>query len=811
MTAEPHATRSTYAGIFFVSLATLMYEILLTRVFSVTMLYHFAFVALSLAMFGMTAGALIVYLAPRAFEGARLRPRLALAAVAFPLAIIFSFLTQLSIPFRVHPSIVAIYAIGLTYVVVAVPFVVSGIAICLALTGFPSRVSRLYAADLAGAALGCVLLIVVLDYSDAATTALWVTVLAAIGGVAFARDTDSRALRGTAWACVLLFGAAAVGHTVLVWKEFPVFRILYVKGSFEARPLYEKWNSYSRVRVNGDARADVLPQGWGLSRALPEHLRVRQLQMDIDVAAGTVITGFDGDLTRLEHLKYDVTNLGYEVRPTPRALVVGAGGGRDVLSALVFGATSVTAVEINKDIIRTVNGRFGDFSGHLDRDPRVRFVNDEARSFIARSTDRFDSIQISLIDTWAATAAGAFVLSENSLYTVDAWQTFLRHLSDDGLLSVSRWYFRDRPGEMYRTTTLATESLKTIGVTNPRDHLVIVRNMRLANRPETPDGVGTLLVSRRPFTAAELDRVQAVADRLGFEVVFSARVATDDTFVRLTTPAGLEAFLDAYPINIAAPTDNSPFFFNMLRLRDVFSFALLDFGKQAHNMKAVATLAILLATVTILTAVCILLPLWVSTRRGQLEGAKPLLTFFVAIGLGFMLIETSQMQRLIIALGHPTYGLSVVLFALLLSSGMGSYLTAGIGVERAGVVGARRLVILLVVLANFGLVTPAIVRWSEPATTAVRILVAVLILAPAGLLMGMAFPLGMKLSQRGSQGLMPWLWGLNGAASVLASVLSVCIALTWSISAAFWAGWVCYLGAALAFVMAAGRAEKVSR
>jgi predicted membrane-bound spermidine synthase len=185
----------------------------------------------------------------------------------------------------------------------------------------------------------------------------------------------------------------------------------------------------------------------------------------------------------------------------------------------------------------------------------------------------------------------------------------------------------------------------------------------------------------------------------------------------------------------------------------------------------------------------------------------PLLAFFVAIGLGFMLIETSQMQRLIIALGHPTYGLSVVLFALLLSSGLGSFMTAGVTPDGAPAAGVRRLVTLLGVLALFGLVTPAIVRWSEPATTPMRILVAVAILAPAGVLMGMAFPLGMRLSQRRAQRLTPWLWGLNGAASVLASVLSVCIALTWSISAAFWTGWMCYAAAAGAFAVAARRAE----
>jgi hypothetical protein len=770
-----------------------MYEILLTRIFSVTMLYHFAFVALSLAMFGMTAGALAVYLLPRVFTPAALRDRLALAAVAFPIAIVLSFLTQLSIPFRVHPSIVAIYAIVLTYAVIAVPFVVSGIAVCLVLTGFPARVSRLYAADLAGAALGCVLLIGVLDYSDGPTAVLWVAALAAVGAVLLAWDRPSRLLRRTAVATLIVVGVAAQAHTLLVWRGFPVFRILYIKGSFEARPLYEKWNSYSRVRVNGDPDAQVIPQGWGLSPTLPPSERVRQLQMDIDVAAGTVMTGYDGSPAALEHLKYDVTNIGYAVRPNGRALVIGAGGGRDVLSALAFGAKSVTAVEINKDIIRTVNGRFGDFTGHLDRDPRMQFVNDEARSYIARAQDRFDSIQISLIDTWAATAAGAFVLSENSIYTVEAWTTFLSHLTDDGLLSVSRWYFRDRPGEMYRTTTLAVEALRRVGIQDPRQHLVIVRNMRLANRrAEIPDGVGTLLVSRRPFTPAEIDRLTAESVRLDFDVPFSPRAAADETFVRLTTTEGLDRFLAEYPINITAPTDNSPFFFNMLRLRDVVRPELLDFGKQSHNMKAVATLAILLATVTLLTALCILLPLWLTRDRQALAGAGPLFLFFIAIGLGFMLIETSQMQRLIIALGHPTYGLSVVLFALLLSSGLGSFLTANVEVDAAPRAARLRLIVLVAVLGVFGVITPAIVRWSEPLTTSIRIVAAVVVLFPAGLMMGMAFPIGMKLAAGRARDLTPWFWGLNGAASVLASVLSVCIALTWSISAAFWTGWACY-------------------
>jgi predicted membrane-bound spermidine synthase len=777
-----------------------MYEILLTRIFSVTMMYHFAFVALSLAMFGMTAGALIVYLAPRVFRPESLASRLSAAAVLLPIAMVLSFLTQLSIPFRFHPSVVAIYAVVLSYSVIAVPFVVSGVVVCLTLTGYASRVSRLYAADLIGAALGCLLLIPVLDYSDGPTAVLWVAVLAGLGGIAYAWSAPRRVRTAAVVTTVLLVGAAA-GNTILVWRQFPVFRILYIKGSFEARPLYEKWNAYSRVRVNGNAAAEVAPQGWGLSTTLPADIRVHQLQMDIDVIAGTVMTGYHGDPREIQHLRYDATNLAYHVRPAPRTLIIGAGGGRDVLSALAFGSPSVHAVEINKDIIRTVNGRFGDFTGHLDRDPRVHFVNDEARSYIARSAENFDLIQISLIDTWAATAAGAFVLSENAIYTTEAWTSFLRHLSPSGVLSVSRWYSSDSPAEMYRTFTLAVEALRRTGVQDPASHIVIVRNMSPANRPGTPDGVGTLLVSRGPFSPQDIDTIERVARDLRFDVMFTPRASRDDVFTRLAS-SGAAAFISSYPLNIVAPTDDSPFFFNMLRLADVLRLGPVAASKQSNNLIAVFTLGILLVTVIVLTGLCILVPLW-WTQRTPPRGSAWLLMFFAAIGLGFMLVETSQMQRLIIALGHPTYALSVVLFGLLLSSGIGSYFTRGVRDDRLVAAGTMRLIVLVIVLAIFGAITPSVVRATAAGSTPVRVSAALLLLFPAGLLMGMAFPFGMRIASARALSLTPWLWGMNGAASVFASVAAVCIALTWSISSAFWCGWLAYVAALVAFRQAA--------
>lgn len=807
-------TRHTYGGVFLVALATLMYEILLTRIFSVTMWYHFAFVAISIAMFGMSVGALTVFLRPAVFTSARTHELLARTAVVFPWALVLSFLTQCSIPFLVHPSVVALYAIVFTYAVITVPFLVSGICICLALTRFTASVSRVYAADLAGAATGCVLVVFVLGVTDAATSVFVVASFAGVGSILLAADSASRAVKRLAIVTTVLLGLFSAVHTVFVWNQFPVLRILYIKGQLEARPMYEKWNSYSRVRVNGNPDVPEAPYTWGLSQVYPADRTVKQLHMDIDVSAGTVMTRFDGSFDTLEHLKFDATNVGYYIRPDADVLVVGTGGGRDILSALAFGAKSVVGVELNRDIIATVNQRFGDFTGHLDRNPRVRFVNDEARSYIARERRGYDFIQISLIDTWAATAAGAFVLSENSLYTTDAWRVFLSHLTDRGLVSVSRWYAEAQPAEAYRLVALAAESLKQAGVENPRNNIVLIANLAVQRRRGTAQGVGnigvgTILVGRKPFATGDMDRLEEVSRQQGFTVVLSPRSALNETFARIASGRELDAFADSFPVNIAAPTDDSPFFFHVLRLRDMFRWNALPPSARTQNTQAIFVLGALLGTVLLLTVLCILVPLRLTANRAALTGNGALLAFFAAIGVGFMLVETSQLQRLIIVLGHPTYALSVVLFSLLLSSGIGSYLTDGVDPERAPQAGLLRLGVLIGILAVFGVATPALVRAFEDAATPVRITVAVAILMPIGLFMGMAFPLGMKLAARRAPALTPWLWGANGATSVLASVLTVAISLTWTISAAFWVGFACYGLAAGAYWMASRAAAPI--
>jgi hypothetical protein len=804
MNATAVVERRSYAGLFMVTLATLMYEILLTRIFSVTMWYHFAFMAVSVAMFGMTVGAVAVYVRPNYFTHQRAKYHVALSSLLFAIAIVVSFLTHLAIPVLLPELNWSLYLVA-TYVVISVPFIFSGICVCLALTKFPNHVSKLYAADLSGAALGCIILVGVLNVTDGPTAVITVAFLGCLGAVCFS-GTTFKNLMIAALVCAVIFGGFAALNTALTAKQSPLIRLTWFKGARRAgRPIYEKWNAFSYIQIFGDPTTKSVPWGVGISPTYPiNERRIGQLLLFIDAGAGTVLTAFDGDLNDIEHLKFDLRNLVHYIRQDARVLVIGTGGGRDILSALAFDQKSVVGVEVNRDVLTAVNDRFGDFTGHLDTNPRVTFVCDEARSYIARSTDRFDIIQASMIDTWAATAAGAYVLTENSLYTVEAWTTFLRHLTPDGILTFSRWYFEDLPGEIYRLISLARTSLAHLDVESPRSHIAVLR-FKDPRSTQPDQSLGTILVSRAPLSGDDLDTVEAVAQAMQFEIVLSPRVALDPTCAILASGKDIDAFAQTFPINITAPTDDMPFFFHMLRIRDVFGRTPSQ-GATSFNMRAVSVLGTLLIVVVALTILCIIVPLMLTKRIVSLRRAMPFLMLFSGIGLGFMLIEISQMQRLIIFLGHPTYGLTVVLFSLLVASGIGSYATHTVAdtlVKRSALV---RLSLLLAVLICFGFATPYAMRALQGATTPVRICAAVAMLFPLGFLMGMPFPLGMKLASATSASLTPWLWGINGAMSVCGSVLAVVISMNWGIATSFRTGILCYAASFVA-ILWQGRAK----
>jgi hypothetical protein len=784
-----------------------MYEILLTRIFSVTMWYHFAFVAVSVALFGMTVGALIVHLLPHRFPVELTKERLFQASLLFGVSIVLSFVTQLAIPFDPEWSLLAVYSIAFTYLVISVPFIFSGIVVSLTLTRFAHRVSRLYAVDLVGAALGTVTLIWLLDQlEDGPSAVLAIAALTAVGAVFFAVDAGRSHGVQVAVIAVAALTWMAGGNALLAQNGHPVLRLRWVKGRAEEVAPFERWNAFSRIRVTGDMTVLSPPLGWGMSPTYKDETGVRQLSLDIDAGAVTVLTAYDGDREGIQFLRYDVTNLVHYIRPNARVFVIGSGGGRDVLAALAFNQPSVTAVELNGDILDVVNGKFGDFTGHLDRQPGVTFVNDEARSYLARSQEKFDILQISLVDTWAATAAGAFALSENSLYTVEAWENFIEHLTDRGVLSVSRWYALQTPLEAYRMTSLAAEALRRTGVERPQDHLMLIRSSSF-NPYYGFVAVGTILVSQEPFTDADVAQMRRVAQTLQFDVVLApGGTGSEPTFAAIAEAQDPNKVPLGVPADISPPTDDRPFFFQMVRFRDLFDTSLYSAGLQSLTRPVLVLFSLALAAIG-LTALCILFPLLRTTSRNALRGSFPMVAFFASIGMGFMLLEISQMQRLIIFLGHPTYALSVVLFTLLLASGLGSLASERLVNPRLRPSLLWPLVVLLAVLIATGILTPEVISRFDASTTTVRILAAALILAPMGLVMGMPFPIGMMVASLRPDSPTVFFWGINGATSVCASVLAVAIALGWGISASFWVGCLSYVAAAaaLSLVVARGR------
>lgn len=802
----PRAGVAAFAGLFLTTFSTLMYEVLLTRIFSVTMWYHFAFVAVSVALFGMTAGALMVHLFPRWFEGRWLRDGLAACSLLFSLTIVASFLLHLQLPVDPKWTLEGVSSAALTYAIIAVPFTFSGVVVCLTLTRFSRQVSGLYAADLAGAALGAIALVWLLDVlEDGPSAVLAVGAFAAAGAACYAAGAGWRrvALPAAAIAVAVLAGLAAA-NAYAARHEEAFLRIVHVKGADEGRPLFETWNAFSRIRVTGDPDALSQVSASGASGDPPV---LRRLGMTIDATAGTTLTSYNGDPASVAFLQDDIVSLAHHLRPDSRVLIIGVGGGFEVLLSLSAGQPSITAVEMNGAILDALNGRFGDFTGHLDQQPGVHFVNDEGRAFVERSDERYDILQIPFTDTWAATGAGAFALSENGLYTVEAWETFLDHLSDHGVLTVTRWYLSDAPIEAYRLTALAAEALRRSGVADPRAHIMLVKS-----RDSLPGvAVANILVSRQPFPASDIAAVEQISDDHSWEAMLApGRTGSNPHFAEIVDAKDVASVDVGLPVDIRPPTDDRPFFFQMVGFDDLFDTSLYG-GLNDYLARPVLVLFSLSVAVLGLTALCIVLPLVLTSRRIAIVRSLPLLVFFCAIGLGFLLIEIAEMQRLILFLGHPTYGLSVVLFSLLLFSGIGSLAS-----ERAVSIGANPgvrpsalwpVAALLTVLLAFAFVTPAAIDALRGEATPLRIASAVGLLAPMAFLMGMPFPLGMKVAALRPEAPTAFFWGINGATSVCASVLGVAISMGWGISMAFWAGCLAYAVAGTALGLAVLRAR----
>ena len=785
------------SGLFLICMCVLMLQITETRLLSVMTWYYLAFFAISMAMFGMTAGSLFVYFKAHLFPPERLLEHLSWIGIAFAIAVVASTLSMVTSVLLSGLASDMMVLLWLKLIVsILPPYVFAGMAISLALTRSPWPVGIVYGVDLVGAATGCLLVLGLMTWMDGVSALLAVGAIGAVGAACFraawrhARGTTIRESAVSRWivlrhpiALAILFAVVAGFNASIHPRGLaPVL----VKDELETTlPAAQQWNSFSRVRADEETIGS--PAMWGPSDRMPA-VDVPQRMLKIDGSAGTALYRFKGDLAAVDFLKYDVTNLAYTIRNKGRSAVIGVGGGRDMLSAHLFGFDDVTGVELNPIFIAWLTSRFRDYN-HLADLPGTRFFVDEARSWFARTTERFDLIEMSLIDTWAATAAGAFSLSENGLYTIQGWQHFLDALKPNGVFTVSRWYNPRNITETGRLLSLASAALRARGIANSESHIFLAAAPQLA----------TIIVGNAPLTADELSGLHEATARLGFTELVSPDREVASPVLRQVLQARsteqIELLTHQYHIDFTAPTDDRPFFFNQLILTDLASISSAQAAKDGvirGNLEATKTIGIIVLLSAILVLVTMILPSLPAVRRANASLAWLGTLYFALIGFGFMFIEIGIIQRVSLFLGHPVYGLAIGLFSIILSTGIGSLISERLKLDApARLLGWAVLLALFVVLLAFWF--PALVNEFEGRALMVRILVALVAIVPSGLLMGFGFPTGMRLVNAIDTRPTPWFWAINGAAGVLAASVAVATSIAFSINASLWIGAACYL------------------
>ncbi len=737
-----------------VTAAALALQILLTRIFSSVLAYHFSFLAISLSLLGTGAGALAVYIWPHWFAKESNRELGKWSAwFALSLALLPLLLVQLDLAMAGKMDSGFIFRFAVACALASIPPFLSGVVVALAITRFSSSIGIVYAADLIGAGIGALLAVPVLWLGPAPNLVVGLALVAAAAAILYSQDGVVRRFAGAA--AVTSIALLILGSTT---------SILYLDPGHSGRqgePVGEHWTPLTR--------------SFGYASERSKDFAF--LLYDRAYAPVPIVRG--DQLPTWEILRTGPQSIGYELTGPGHALIIGGGGGRDIYTALSLGQT-VDVIELNEGIRMVVDGDLGHLSGRPYSRANVSTVIGDGRSALASRDTLYDQIHLGFTDTLSANAAQGFALAENNLYTVEAFQEYLDHLKPKGILNVSRLY--ELVGtEALRVAVLAQASLEARGIDNPRDHMVVIKGRDFLGPPS-----GTVLLRLEPYTAEELALIERLAKARGQGVVYGPRGGTEDEWKELEAK-GVEVFCNSFELNVCPPTDDKPFFFNMSRLRSFWSPRENSTIYGANPFKMLMLTAFILAVLSLIAFVA---PLWMAPGASRPPIAS--LGYFWFIGLGFLLVEITLIQRLVLFLGYPTYALSVVLFTLLIFSGVGSAMTTSLD-ARSAMRAALGTVVLLIVASAFFL--QPLLRQLIWLPLAGRVVVSILLVAPIATCLGMAMPLGLRRMEALHPLALPYAWGVNGIASVLASVLGVVVAMIFGFTVAGLLAAACYVGA----------------
>ncbi|MEE8271905.1 MAG: SAM-dependent methyltransferase, partial [Alphaproteobacteria bacterium] len=767
------------AAVALLSAAAIGYEVLLARLFAITLWHHFAFMIISVALLGVGASGTFLAFARGALER-RFAGAFATAAVLFGVSAVAGFAAAQRVPFNPLEVIWDLrqqaYLLQI-YLVLALPFFAAATAIGLTLARFGGRIAAVYRADLAGAgggALAVVLALFALPPDDC------LRLIGGLGLLAAALAVGSRRL-AAALAVAAVASAAAWPASWLAPLPSPYKGLSRALTVPDARVVAERSSPLGLLTVV-DSPTVPFRHAPGLSLVAGGEPPA-QLAVFTDADALTVITRFDGDPAALGHLDRQTAALPFHLLDRPRTLVLGAGGGSDVLRALYHGVPAVDAVELNPQLVDLVRGPYRDFAGGVYDRAEVAVHVAEARAFVEASSARWDLIQVALLDSFTAAAAGVQALSESPLYTVEALDAYVGHLAPGGMLAITRW-LRVPPRDSLKLFATAVVALERAGVAAPERRLAAIRGWNTV----------TLVVKNGDLTAEDTSALRAFAAARSFDAVWYPGMPRDEAnrYNLLAEPYlhdGARAllgpqrqrFIDGYKFHIAPATDDRPYHFRFFRW--VLVPELPALARQGGLTLLDSGYLVLLATLlqaVVVGLVLILLPLVrLAAPGGGTAGLARwrVAVYFLALGLAFLFVEIAFIHRLTVFLGHPLAAIAVVLAGFLGFAGLGSGASARLAGDRPRVAVALAVAGLITIAAiELGLLPlalPALAGWG----LAAKALVALAAIAPLAFAMGMPFPLGLGMVTRRAPHLVPWAWGINGCASVIGAVLASLLAM----------------------------------
>ena len=766
-----------YWGVFFIALATLTWEILLTRIFSATMYYHFVFISISLAMLGFGCSGVIVFLFPRFFSREKCTSHLTLSSALFSLTLVLALVIYLRVDTRLEPSIATFLVLLKIFFFIFLPFFFSGITITLALKHYSKNVTTLYCYDLIGAGLGCSIIIGMLYLYDGISLVLLTSCVAAVASLLFARSSSKKTLQAIstviALSALCAFAYNAYGYRFL--------KIQYVQGNPQNEIIFEQWNPINRVTVspsNVDNHSALL--------------------INYDSADRSTMIAFDGDREKVAFLNEYIKSFYYQIRKAADILIIGVGGGQDVLNAHINGHKNITAVEINPAIALLNQETFREFNGNLFHQPGIDLIVDDGRNFIRHTPAKYDIIHLGNVTSGVASASGAFTFVENSLYTVEAFKDYYNHLNDDGVLWFSQWKFgqKEQFFGIFRILTGITRTLEELGVNNPEKHIIILEE---EYRPNWRQAV--IFIKKNPFLPEEINSIEKLRKKMNLVWLHHPTERINNKLNDFLFAPDKQAFLDNHPFKIDPSTDDSPFFFNFLKPKH-YVWKLPE--TKTHFTYPVFMFKSLFVIILFLVVLTIILPLLLFYRKltddMRTHYRNGYLFYFSCLGLGFMLVEIPLIQKFILFLGQPLYAIALILSTLLIFSGIGSMLAGRFSQENIPLRLCTALLILcsLLVLYNIGL--PEVFNAFLGSPGSIRIILSILLILPLGIMMGMTFPLGIRLLNQDGPAIIPWAWGINGVFSVMGSVIAWGISLNFGYTVTLWTAIVVYGCAAIAMI-----------